>query len=146
MTTVYKGNKTSFCISSADTFIEMYLVTQSCELLNYVLLEARSGRCFHFFESIAGKVFLFTPLHTLSIFLGQFGIVLYSLKWQTLSCLAALSLNSDAHEDRNSIQEQDFLFKLNGVVPCLGRQYSSLDWQRPLAGYRCTCHESPGLL
>lgn len=45
MTTVYKGNKANLYIASADKFIEMYSVTQSCELLSCVLLEARSGCC-----------------------------------------------------------------------------------------------------
>lgn len=108
MTTVYKGNKANLYISSADKFIEMYSVTQSCELLNYVLLKAWSGCCSFTFELITGKVFFFTLLHILNIFPGQFGTVLHSLKWQTLNCLAALSLNSDTLGDRNKYKSLTF--------------------------------------
>lgn len=112
----------------------MYLVTQSCELLNCVPLEARSGCCS--FTFVSQSQVRSSLLHILSIFPGQFGIVLHSLKWQDTQLPGSTVPKSRYTWRQEYIQEPDFLFKLNGVMPCLSTQYISLDGQRPLGGYR----------
>lgn len=106
-----KGNKTNFYTLTTEKCIDMYLVARSCVPLSYQPLQLPLA-CGSYTSVCSFQVGspVLTPSHRLSIFPGQFGIVLqnniyglslfllytydtikgvHSLKSQILSCLSS---------------------------------------------------------